>query len=128
MTQIIRIGAAAAKNPASREAPATPVEPMKHAHKTRTGRAAYALRKQIVEPVFGIIKAVMGFSSTPAADWITCAARGPSLACNCRICSAAAIALAFYAVAVRFGSVLADAVEWRHLPAFGAAHGHRPAT
>ena len=26
----------------------------------RTGRAAYALRKQTVEPVFGIIKSVMG--------------------------------------------------------------------
>ena len=28
---------------------------------TKTGRAAYALRKQTVEPVFGIIKSVMGF-------------------------------------------------------------------
>ena len=27
----------------------------------RGGRAAYALRKQTVEPVFGIIKSVMGF-------------------------------------------------------------------
>jgi transposase len=40
---------------------ATPVETMKHKLKTRTGRAAYALRKQTVEPVFGIIKSVMGF-------------------------------------------------------------------
>ena len=39
----------------------TPVEAMKHALKTRIGRAAYALRKQTVEPVFGIIKSVMGF-------------------------------------------------------------------
>ena len=40
---------------------ATHVEQMKHALKTRAGRAAYALRKQTVEPVFGIIKSVMGF-------------------------------------------------------------------
>ena len=40
---------------------ATPVEAMKHKLKTRAGRAAYALRKQTVEPVFGIIKSVMGF-------------------------------------------------------------------
>lgn len=41
---------------------ASPVEVMKHKLKTRAGRAAYALRKQTVEPVFGIIKRVMGFS------------------------------------------------------------------
>jgi transposase len=41
---------------------ATPLETMKHNLKTRAGRAAYALRKQTVEPVFGIIKSVMGFS------------------------------------------------------------------
>jgi len=40
---------------------ASPVEVMKHQLKTRTGRAAYALRKQTVEPVFGIIKSAMGF-------------------------------------------------------------------
>ena len=40
---------------------ASPVEVMKHRLKTRIGRAAYALRKQTVEPVFGIIKSVMGF-------------------------------------------------------------------
>ncbi len=40
---------------------ASPVEAMKHKLKTRAGRAAYALRKQTVEPVFGIIKSVMGF-------------------------------------------------------------------
>lgn len=34
---------------------------MKHALKTKAGRAAYAPRKQTVEPVFGIIKSVMGF-------------------------------------------------------------------
>jgi transposase len=40
---------------------ASAVEAMKHRLKTRTGRATYALRKQTVEPVFGIIKSVMGF-------------------------------------------------------------------
>jgi transposase len=42
-------------------ADAGPVERMKHMLKTKAGRAAYALRKQTVEPVFGIIKSVMGF-------------------------------------------------------------------
>jgi len=40
---------------------ASSVDAMKHALKTKAGRAAYALRKQTVEPVFGIIKSVMGF-------------------------------------------------------------------
>ncbi len=40
---------------------ATPLEKMKHTLKTKAGRALYALRKQTVEPVFGIIKSVMGF-------------------------------------------------------------------
>ena len=39
----------------------TPMERMKHRFKTRQGRALYALRKQTVEPVFGIIKGVLGF-------------------------------------------------------------------
>ena len=34
---------------------------MKPLLQTRAGRAGYALRKQTVEPVFGIIKSVMGF-------------------------------------------------------------------
>jgi len=37
------------------------VEQMKHALKTRAGKETYALRKQTVEPVFGIIKSVMKF-------------------------------------------------------------------
>lgn len=49
------------EEPAPLERPASHVEQMKHALKTRAGRAAYALRKQTVEPVFGIIKSVMGF-------------------------------------------------------------------
>jgi transposase len=38
-----------------------PVERMAHRLTTKAGRALYALRKQCVEPVFGIIKHVMGF-------------------------------------------------------------------
>jgi len=34
---------------------------MKHRLKTKAGKAVYALRKVTSEPVFGIIKAVMGF-------------------------------------------------------------------
>jgi transposase len=40
---------------------ATPMQTMAHRLKTKTGRALYAVRKQTVEPVFGIIKSVMGF-------------------------------------------------------------------
>jgi transposase len=39
----------------------TPVEAMAYRLKTAAGRVLYALRKQIPEPVFGIIKSVMGF-------------------------------------------------------------------
>jgi transposase len=39
----------------------TPVAAMAHRLKTREGRDLYALRKQTPEPVFGIIKSVMGF-------------------------------------------------------------------
>ena len=49
------------EQPAALERPASHLEQMKHALKTKAGRAAYALRKQTVEPVFGIIKSVMGF-------------------------------------------------------------------
>ena len=34
---------------------------MEHRLSTRAGRALYGLRKQTVEPVFGILKQVMGF-------------------------------------------------------------------
>jgi transposase len=40
---------------------APPLKKMAHKLKTRAGRACYGLRKQTVEPVFGIIKSVMGF-------------------------------------------------------------------
>jgi transposase len=46
--------------PAPPENP-TPVGAMAHRLKTTQGRDLYALRKQIPEPVFGIIKSVMGF-------------------------------------------------------------------
>ena len=41
--------------------PASAVDRMKHRLKTRKGRKLYGLRKQTVEPVFGIIKSVMRF-------------------------------------------------------------------
>lgn len=40
---------------------ATTLQAMAHKLKTKAGRAMYALRKQTVEPVFGIIKSVLGF-------------------------------------------------------------------
>lgn len=40
---------------------ATPLQTMLHQLNTLAGKAAYAVRKQTVEPVFGIIKSVMGF-------------------------------------------------------------------
>jgi len=40
---------------------ATPLEQMRHKLKTVTGKAVYARRKCTVEPVFGIIKHVLGF-------------------------------------------------------------------
>ena len=39
----------------------TPVEAMAHRLKTSEGRTLYAMRKQTPEPVFGIIKSVLGF-------------------------------------------------------------------
>ena len=40
---------------------ATALERMAHKLRSSSGRAVYALRKQTVEPVFGIVKSVMGF-------------------------------------------------------------------
>ena len=39
----------------------TPVEAMRHRLQTQEGKKRYALRKQTPEPVFGIIKSVLGF-------------------------------------------------------------------
>jgi transposase len=40
---------------------ANAVDTMKHRLKTQSGKAVYAKRKSTIEPVFGIIKSVMGF-------------------------------------------------------------------
>jgi transposase len=40
---------------------AAPQEQMRHRLRTKVGRAKYALRKQTVEPVLGVIKEVLGF-------------------------------------------------------------------
>jgi transposase len=42
-------------------ADASGIEVMRHRLKTSTGKALYKLRQQTVEPVFGIIKSVLGF-------------------------------------------------------------------
>lgn len=47
--------------PPALAADASPAQRMTHKLQTQAGRALYALRKQTVEPVFGIIKAVLGF-------------------------------------------------------------------
>ena len=49
-----------AEDPAAPENP-TPVEAMRHRLQTKEGKKRYALRKQTPEPVFGIIKSVLGF-------------------------------------------------------------------
>jgi transposase len=46
----------------------TPLEAMRHRLATPEGRQAYALRKQTPEPVFGIIKSVMGFRQFSLRD------------------------------------------------------------
>jgi transposase len=47
--------------PPALQADATSMQAMTHRLATLAGKAAYAIRKQTVEPVFGIIKSVMGF-------------------------------------------------------------------
>ena len=54
------LGERFAEDPPAPEHP-TPVEAMRHRLQTKEGKARYALRKQTPEPVFGIIKAVIGF-------------------------------------------------------------------
>jgi IS5 family transposase len=49
------------EEPPELDSEVTPVQRMARNLKTKVGRAAYALRKQTVEPVFGIITSVMGF-------------------------------------------------------------------
>ncbi len=49
-----------AEDPVAPENP-TPLEAMRHRLQTKAGKARYAPRKQTPEPVFGIIKSVLGF-------------------------------------------------------------------
>jgi hypothetical protein len=49
-----------AEDPMPPENP-TPIAAMRHRLQTKEGKARYALRKQTPEPVFGIIKSVLGF-------------------------------------------------------------------
>ncbi|QII98297.1 IS1182 family transposase (plasmid) [Pseudomonas aeruginosa] len=49
------------EEPTPLDADATAQQRMAHKLKSQPGRSLYALRKQTVEPVFGIIKSVMGF-------------------------------------------------------------------
>ncbi len=39
----------------------TPIAAIRHRHQTKEGKARYALREQTPEPVFRIIKSVLGF-------------------------------------------------------------------
>lgn len=50
-----------AEDPKALPASASVMQQMAHRLKTRRGKKLYALRKQTPEPVFGIIKSVMGF-------------------------------------------------------------------
>jgi transposase len=50
-----------AEDPKAPPGSASPMRKMAHRLKTRRGKKLYALRKQTPEPVFGIIKSVMGF-------------------------------------------------------------------
>lgn len=50
-----------AEDPKAPPASASVMQQMAHRLKTRRGKKLYALRKQTPEPVFGIIKSVMGF-------------------------------------------------------------------
>lgn len=49
------------EEPAALDADATVQQRMAHKFKSQPGRRLCALRKQTVQPVFGIIKSVMGF-------------------------------------------------------------------
>jgi hypothetical protein len=66
-----------AADPAAPENP-TPVASMCHRLQTKAGKARYALRKQTPEPVFGIIKAVIGFRQFMLRGLTKCEASGAS--------------------------------------------------
>ena len=78
--------------PAPLNADATPMQAMTHRLTTLGGRAAYAIRKQTVEPVFGITKSVMGFRQFSlrglrkvTAEWSLALAPGISNAWLCYV-------------------------------------------
>jgi Transposase DDE domain len=48
---------------------ATTLDTMKHRLKTKSGKAVYVKCKTTIEPVFSIIKSVLGFSNSCKADW-----------------------------------------------------------
>jgi hypothetical protein len=54
------LGERFAEDPPAPDNP-TPLEAMRHRLQTKAGKKRYALRKQTPEPVFGIIKSVLGF-------------------------------------------------------------------
>jgi hypothetical protein len=54
------LGERFAEDPPAPDNP-TPLEAMRHRLQTKEGKKRYALRKQTPEPVFGIIKSVLGF-------------------------------------------------------------------
>jgi transposase len=64
------------------DATSDPVGNMRHRLRTKAGRALYALRKSTVEPVFGILKSILGFrqfslrgEQLAASEWgIACTA------------------------------------------------------
>lgn len=61
------VNATASQNPLA--ADASPMNEMAHKLKTKVDRKRYALRKQTVEPVFGIIKSAWGSGSFCRAAW-----------------------------------------------------------
>ncbi len=58
---IVGLRSGRSDQPTALNEPASALERMKHRLKTRRGRKLYGLRKQTVEPVFGIIKSLMRF-------------------------------------------------------------------
>jgi hypothetical protein len=58
---ITRTGVRVLRKPVALAGDATPTQAMTLRLSALAGKAAYALRKQTVEPVFGIIKSVTGF-------------------------------------------------------------------
>jgi transposase len=49
------------ETPPEPPADATPIQKMRHKLRTESGKAVYKLRKQVIEPIFGVIKSIIGF-------------------------------------------------------------------